>query len=120
MPEVRIFNQDDGMQFISPRFPHLRLPIHTGFDYEDKGGMIPLSDMLCSPEDLSTALSKTGKAVGSATPLLGQLEIGSDGIPTKKGKTLNNDEVVKSGEWPVFNSVLKKEYTEVAGVGVVF
>ena len=39
---------------------------------------------------------------------------------TKTGKALSNDEVVKSGKWPEFSSILKKEYREVEGVGVVF
>jgi len=120
IPETRIFNFDDGMPFISPRFPHLRLPIHTGFDYADKPGMIPLQDMLCPTEDLEGALKATGKVVDGNTALLGELVVGSDGIPTEKGKTLSNDEVVKSGVWPQFSSILKKEYVEVEGVGVVF
>ncbi|GFH52310.1 hypothetical protein CTEN210_08786 [Chaetoceros tenuissimus] len=120
IPELRIFNQDDGMPFIAPQFPHLRLPIHTGFDYSDKAGMIPLSDMLCPTNDLAASLKKTGKTVGEKTALMGELEVGSDGVPTKKGKVLSNDEVLKSGAWPEFNAVLKKEYTEVEGTGVAF
>jgi len=118
IPETRIFNFDDGMPFISPRFPHLRLPIHTGFDYSEKPGMIPLSDMLAPTKDLNGALK--GKIVDGKSGLLGQLEIGQDGVPTKKGKVLSDDEVVKSGSWPEFSSILKKEYREVEGVGVVF
>lgn len=120
IPETRIFNFDDGMQFLSPRFPHLRLPIHTGFDYTDKAGMIPLSDMLCPTDDVEGALKATGKTVSGTTPLMGELVVGQDGIPTKTGKALSNDEVVKSGKWPEFSSILKKEYREVEGVGVVF
>lgn len=120
IPELRIFNQDDGMPFIAPQFPHLRLPIHTGFDYSDKAGMIPFSDMLCPTNDLAASLKRTGKTVGDKTALMGELEVGSDGVPTKKGKVLNNDEVLKSGAWPEFSAVLKKEYTEVEGTGVVF
>lgn len=120
IPETRIFNVDDGMQFITPRFPHLRLPIHTGFDYTDKAGMIPLSDMLCPTDDVEATLEATGKTISGKTALLGELVLGNDGIPTKKGKTLSNDEVVKSGVWPEFSSILKKEYREVKGVGVVF
>jgi len=118
IPETRIFNFDDGMPFISPRFPHLRLPIHTGFDYSEKPGMIPLSDMLAPTMNLNGALK--GKIVDGKTGLLGQLEIGQDGVPTKKGKVLSNDEVVKSGVWPEFSSTLKKQYHEVEGVGVIF
>ena len=82
--------------------------------------MIPLQDMLCPTEDLEGALKATGKVVDGNTALLGELVVGSDGIPTEKGKTLSNDEVVKSGVWPQFSSILKKEYVEVEGVGVVF
>jgi len=120
IPETRIFNFDDGMPFITPRFPHLRLPIHTGFDYTDKMGMIPLSDMLSPTKDLDGALKGTGKIVDGKTALFGQLEIGQDGVPTKKGKALSNDEVVKSGAWPELSSILKKEYREVEGVGTIF
>jgi len=120
IPETRIFNFDDGMPFITPRFPHLRLPIHTGFDYTDKMGMIPLSDMLSPTKNLDGALKGTGKIVDGKTALFGQLELGQDGVPTKKGKALSNDEVVKSGAWPQFGSILKKEYLEVEGVGAIF
>lgn len=123
IPETRIFNVDDGMPFISPRFPHLRLAIHTGFDYSDKAGMIPLSDMLAPTEDVEGALKAAGSAGGALngkTALMGELVVGEDGVPTKKGKTLSNDEVVKSGKWPEFSSILKKEYREVEGVGAVF
>lgn len=120
IPETRIFNFDDGMPFITPRFPHLRLPIHTGFDYTDKMGMIPLSDMLSPTKNLEGALKGTGKIVDGKTALFGQLELGQDGVPTKKGKALSNDEVVKSGAWPQFGSILKKEYLEVGGVGAIF
>ena len=120
IPETRIFNFDDGMPFITPRFPHLRLPIHTGFDYTDKMGMIPLSDMLSPTKNLEGALKGTGKIVDGKTALFGQLELGQDGVPTKKGKALSNDEVFKSGAWPQFGSILKKEYLEVGGVGAIF
>lgn len=120
IPEVRIFNTDDGMPFFTPRFPHLRLPIHTGFDYQDKAGMIPMMDMLCPTADLEGALGATGKIVDGKTGLMGEFEYGKDGVPTKVGKVLNNDDVVASGVWPEFNSILKKEYREVEGVGVVF
>jgi len=98
----------------------LRLAIHTGFDYTDKMGMVPLSDMLCPVDDSQSLVDATGKEVSGTTPLLGELELGQDGVPTKKGKVMTNDEVVKSGVWPEFSSILKKEYREVEGVGVIF
>ena len=120
IPELRIFNTDDGMPFLAPNFPHLRLAIHAGFDYTDKMGMVPLSDMLCPVDDSQSLVDATGKEVSGTTPLLGELELGQDGVPTKKGKVMTNDEVVKSGVWPEFSSILKKEYREVEGVGVIF
>lgn len=76
--------------------------------------------MLCPTDDVEGALKATGKTVSGTTPLMGELVVGQDGIPTKTGKALSNDEVVKSGKWPEFSSILKKEYREVEGVGVVF
>jgi hypothetical protein len=118
IPEVRIFNVDDGMPFFTPRFPQLRLPIHTGFDYQDKAGMVPLNDILCVPTDLKRALH--GAAMEGSTPLRGELVVGKDGIPTGVGKVMSNNDVIKSGVWPEFSSILKKEYREVSGVGNVW
>jgi len=82
--------------------------------------MVPLSDMLCPVDDSQSLVDATGKEVSGTTPLLGELELGQDGVPTKKGKVMTNDEVVKSGVWPEFSSILKMEYREVEGVGVIF
>ena len=117
IPEIRIFDFGDGMPFITPRFPHLRFPIHTGFDVQDKHGMMHLKNLIVPSGQLETLLDgfvPTGK-----TPLMGELVTGPDGLPAK-GKILTNEEVVASNAWPTFNSILKKEYLEVAGVGVVF
>lgn len=118
IPETRIFDFSDGMPFITPRFPHLRLPIHTGFEYGNNLGMIPMYDIICPTNDLETTLNGTN--LDGKTPLKGSLEVSANGIPTAVGKTMTNDEVVKSGDWPLFSSILKKEYNEVEGVGVVF
>mmetsp|Transcript_23490 Transcript_23490/g.32943 ORF Transcript_23490/g.32943 Transcript_23490/m.32943 type:complete len:290 (+) Transcript_23490:29-898(+) len=117
IPEVRIFNFQDGMPFLSPRFPHLRFPIHTGLDQVDKWGFLPFKHMLVPSGELSNLLA--GKALSGATPVMGELTTGADGLPAK-GKVLSNDEVIKSGVWPIFSSILKKEYQEIEGVGVVF
>ena len=98
IPETRIFNFDDGMPFITPRFPHLRLPIHTGFDYTDKMGMIPLSDMLSPTKNLEGALKGTGKIVDGKTALFGQLELGQDGVPAD----------VEHGQRPVIDEANSK------------
>ena len=118
IPEIRIFDFGDGLPFFTPRYPHLRFPVQTGFDYEDKPGMVPLYDMLCNTNDLEGSLG--GTKLDGKTPLLGQLTIGSDGVPTKKDKTLNNEEVIAKNVWPEFSAIVKKEYLEVEGVGVVF
>lgn len=117
IPELRIFNFTDGMPFITPRFPHLRFPIHTGFDQVDKWGMLPFKHMLVPSGELSNLVA--GSQMSGSTPLMGELVTGSDGLPSK-GKVLTNDQVVKSNAWPIFSSVLKKEYKEIEGVGVVF
>eukprot|EP00560_Eucampia_antarctica_P000825 CAMPEP_0197832680 /NCGR_PEP_ID=MMETSP1437-20131217/15570_1 /TAXON_ID=49252 ORGANISM="Eucampia antarctica, Strain CCMP1452" /NCGR_SAMPLE_ID=MMETSP1437 /ASSEMBLY_ACC=CAM_ASM_001096 /LENGTH=297 /DNA_ID=CAMNT_0043436169 /DNA_START=32 /DNA_END=925 /DNA_ORIENTATION=+ len=118
IPETRIFDFGDGMPFFSPRFPHLRFPIHTGFDITDKYGFMPLKHMLVPTGDLSNALSEF--QIDGSTPLAGDLVIGSDGIPTKTGKVLSNEEVVKGNVWPELTSVLQKQYNKIGGVGVTF
>lgn len=118
VPETQIFNFSDGMPFFSPRFPHLRLPIHTGFDYEQKGGFVPLHDVLCDTGDVDSVMG--GAVVDGKTPLMGELKVDSNGIPNALGKVLTNEEVVKSGVWPQMASILNKQYSEVQGIGVVF
>ena len=38
IPELRIYTQESGLRFVTPRFPHLRYAVHTGFDQDDKYG----------------------------------------------------------------------------------
>lgn len=118
VPETQIFNFADGMPFFSPRYPHLRLPIHTGFDYERKPGFVPLQDVLCDTGDLKGVMN--GAVVDGATPLMGELKIDSKGVPSGVGKVFSNEEVVQGGVWPQMKSILTKQYNEVGGVGVVF
>jgi len=118
IPEIRIFDFGEGMPFITPRYPHLRFPIHTGFDYQGKPGMVPLTEMLCPTGDVDSLLA--GTKPDGQTPLMGQLVLGSDGVPTSIGDTLSNEQVVEGNCWPEFISILKKEYIEVEGTGVVF
>jgi acyl-CoA synthetase (AMP-forming)/AMP-acid ligase II len=118
VPETQIFNFADGMPFFSPRFPHLRLPIHTGFDYERKPGFVPLHDVLCDTGDLEGVMG--GNSVDGSSPLMGELKVDSSGMPSGISKVLSNEEVVANGAWPQFASILKKQYSEVEGVGVVF
>jgi len=117
IPEIRIFDFSEGSPFITPRFPHLRLPVHTGFDHEDKHGMIPYKHLVVPSGELSNLLM--GVTISGSTPLMGELKIGSDGLPTK-GKVLTNAQVESSGVWPVYSAILNKDYQEIEGVGVVF
>ena len=118
IPETLIFNFGDGMPFFTPRFPHLRFPIHVGFDYENKGGMVPIKDILCPTGNLQGVLG--GAMVDGKSPLLGQFQMGKDGVPVSAGKPLTHEEVMKSSVWPEFVSILNKNYREVEGLGVVF
>lgn len=122
IPEIRIFDVGDGLPFFTPRYPHLRFPIHTGFEYAVSAGMIPLKDMLC-PTGQSEKLAMEnggGVALSGKTPLMGELVLDGNGVPVKLGKVLSNDEVLKGNLWPEVSSILKKDYFEVEGVGVVF
>uniref|UniRef100_A0A7S2DVW1 Uncharacterized protein n=1 Tax=Helicotheca tamesis TaxID=374047 RepID=A0A7S2DVW1_9STRA len=104
--------------FFTPRYPSVRFVIQTGFDNEDKYGMLPLKWMLVPSGNLEDHLPEGSKLAGS-TPLCGELSMGKDGLPTL-GKVLTNEEVVKKNVWPDFVSVLKKDYKEIEGVGVVW
>jgi len=118
VPEIRIFDFADGMPFVSPRFPHLRFPIHTGFDIVNKWGMQSFKHMLVPAEDLDFLLE--GVDLNGETPLLGEIVLGDDGLPVGKGGILSNDDVTRGGKWPEFSSIVKKDYIEVEGVGVIF
>jgi len=118
IPELRIFDQSSGAPFVTPRFPHLRLPIQTGFDQDDKEGWLPLRHMIVPSDNLDTHIDLT--KVNGQTPLAGGLVLDEKGIPTKLGKPLTNDQVVKNKVWPTYCSVLEKKFHEVEGVGVIF
>ena len=79
---------------------------------------MPLQDILCDTGDLEGVMK--GHVVDGSTPLLGELKVDSNGIPTGVGKALSNEEIVQKGVWPQMTSILKKEYSEVGGVGAVF
>lgn len=117
IPEIRVWDFGEGLPFLSPRFPHLRYPVHTGFDHEDKNGMIPYRHMISPSGDLPDLLE--GHEISGSTPLCGELKMGPDGLPSI-GKVMTNDEVEKSGVWPIYNAILKKEYQDVEGVGNVW
>ena len=116
IPETRIWDFGEGLPFFSPHFPHLRYPLHTGFDHKDKEGMIPFRHMIVPSGLLEEQLA--GFKANGDTPLCGELKMGPDG-PTP-GKILSNDEVAKHNVWPTYNSILKKEYLEIGGIGNIW
>lgn len=118
IPDLDIFDFATGMPFVCPQFPHLRFPVHTGFDQEQKWGWIPLKHMLVPSENLDDHLESY--QVTGSSPLLGQFKLDKDGIPTGVAGTLTNDQVSKENVWATYNSILKKEYHEVEGVGVIW
>jgi len=98
----------------------LRFPVHTGFDIVDKEGMMAFKNFLVPSDNLDSLLLNSGShEIDGKTPLLGELVVDKDGIPVKTGTSLTNEEVFKTKAWPNFNSVLNREYKEIAGVGVV-
>jgi len=124
IPEVRYFDIYEAMPFFTPRFPHLRFPIHTGFDV-DAGeclGMIPYKYFIVpiSPEFQKFHSPKPSPKLDGSTPLMGELIVDKNTGSVTKGKVLTNDEVLKAMAWPQVCSMAKKEYVEVEGVGVVF
>lgn len=107
-----------GEQFFTPRFPNLRMPIHTGFDrMGDKYGFV-LYKHLLMPNGATPSLIGDAK-ISEKTPLCGELIVGKDG-GLAKGKVFTNDEVVKNKVWSEFSSILEKKFIEVPGVGVIF
>lgn len=119
VPEVRIFDFAEGYPFLSPRYPHLRLCIHTGFSDEDTHGMFPYKHMLLDSNDTNERLNSAGFSLSAKNLLMGELKTGPDGLPAL-GKIMSNEEVLQSGVWPEYNSILAKRYLEIPGVGVIF
>jgi len=121
IPEIRIFDFADGMPFITPRYPHVRFAVHTGYSIVDKEGMYAFKHFLVPSNNLEALLRDTGcPALDGKTPLLGELVLDEEGIPTKIGKAMTNEEVFNTNTWPELSSILNREYKEIPGVGVVF
>ena len=116
IPELRIFDFTDGMPFVTPRFPHLRLPVHTGFDQDDKAGWLLLKHLVVPSDNLKDYIPVEPSG---ATPLAGELVL-ENGVPSKVGKVRTNDEVLKDKVWPTYSAILGKQFHAVEGVGVVF
>lgn len=122
IPEIRIFDFGEGMPFFTPRYPHLRFPVHTGFSIMDKEGMFAYKHFLLPSNNLDSLLRDTmagTKGLDGKTPLFGELVLGKDGIPVSTGKVLTNEDVFKAKAWPEFTSILSREYKEIPGLGVV-
>lgn len=121
IPEIRIFDFGEGMPFFTPRYPHLRFPVHTGFTITDNDGMYLLKHFLVPSNNLDALLRVAGgQPLDGKTPLLGELVCDKNGVPTKIGKILTNEEVYKANAWPEFTSILSREYKEIPGIGNVF
>jgi len=118
IPELRYFNHEDGMPFLTPRYPDLRFCLHTGYEQEDKWGWLLLKHMLVPSDNLKEHVDV--ESLTSKTPLAGQFVMDANGIPTGLGTPLTNDEVIKKGIWPTYNKILEKNFHKVEGVGVVF
>jgi len=118
IPELLVFDFALGMPFLTPRFPHLRFCIQTGFDQDDKLGWLPLRHMVVPSDNLSDFVAP--ERITANTPLAGQFTLNDKGIPTGIKEPMTNSQVLQSGVWPTFSKILKKEYHEVEGVGVVF
>jgi hypothetical protein len=119
VPELRIYDASSGLPFVTPRFPSLRMCIHTGFDQDDnKYGWIPLRQMVVPSDNLSDFVPSG--ALSGSTPLGGTFQLDAQGIPTGIGPTLTNDQVESTGAWPAVSSILNKDLRTVKGVGVVF
>ena len=118
IPELRIFTHETGLSFVTPRFPHLRYAVHTGFDQDDKFGWLPYKYFVV-PSDNLDKLIDTSKLTDK-TPLMGSLELDAKGIPSKLGPTLTNKQVMDKKIWPTYSAILEKQFHDVEGVGVIF
>jgi hypothetical protein len=105
LPETRIFDFASGMPFVSAQFPHLRLPIHTGFDSKEHAGFLPLRQFVVPTSAPLPPLDI------ESTPLAGLLS-------TKQ--LLTHSQVMEQNIWPTYKNILEKKYHTVEGVGVVF
>lgn len=116
IPELRIFDTSTGMPFVTPHFPDLRLCIHTGFDQDDKEALFPLRQMVVPSDNLDSFVDSS--QVTAETPLAGEFTL-ENGIP-KATKVHSHAAVMKNNLWPTYVSILKKEFHQVEGTGVVF
>lgn len=117
IPELRFFDYASGMPFVTPRFPHLRMCIHTGFDQEDKWGWLPYRHMIVPAPN--NTLENYVTATTASSPLAGELRV-VDGSVTAATTAKTHQEVVQENLWPSYTKVLQREFHTVEGVGVIF
>jgi hypothetical protein len=117
VPELRIYCSSSGLPFVTPRFPSLRMCIHTGFDEDEKYGWQLLRHMVVPSDNLADYVAVPPSP---QTPLAGTFALDAEEVPTGVGPTLSNEQVWSGGAWPTVSSILKKEFHTVEGVGVVF
>lgn len=117
IPELRIFDTSTGAPFVTPRFPDLRVAVHTGFDQDDKYGWFPLRHMVVPSQNIDSFLGATPPS--DNTPLAGVFQV-KDDIPVGIEQVLTNAQVVEKNLWPTYCSILQKKFHTVEGVGVVF
>jgi len=117
IPELRVYSTSSGAPFVTPRFPHLRLCIHTGFDQDDKYGWLPLRHCVVPSDNLKDYVDAA--SIGPKTPLAGEFKLDKDGVPTGTS-VLTNEDVLKKNAWPTYSAILNKKFHQVEGVGVVF
>lgn len=118
IPELELFDYATGMPFMTPRFPHLRLCIQTGFDQDEKEGWLTYKSMIVPANNLNTHIDVS--KINDQTPLAGELIVDDKGIPVKLGKTLTNAEVLQKKLWPTYCKIVSGEWHLVEGVGVVW
>lgn len=116
IPELRIFDTSSGAPFVTPRFPDLRVAVHTGFDQDDKYGWFPLRHMVVPSQNLDSFVLTPPSG---NTPLAGVLKV-QDDIPVGVGPVLTNAQVIEKNVWPTYCSILQKKFHTVEGVGVIF
>ena len=129
IPELTIFDTDEGQPFISPRYPHLRMCIHTGFDYDDRKAFYRIHHLLLPAgtvqewllkAELEPTTTKPMTPIAPSTPLMGQFELNEMGVPVSVGPSLTNEQVIEQKAWDTYCKILDKEFHDIKGVGVVF
>eukprot|EP00527_Entomoneis_sp_CCMP2396_P002078 CAMPEP_0198143020 /NCGR_PEP_ID=MMETSP1443-20131203/5651_1 /TAXON_ID=186043 /ORGANISM="Entomoneis sp., Strain CCMP2396" /LENGTH=278 /DNA_ID=CAMNT_0043806157 /DNA_START=185 /DNA_END=1021 /DNA_ORIENTATION=+ len=120
IPELDAQDMMEGMPFLTPRFPHLRYCLQTGFEDEDAEGWYRYAYFIVPGDNYENLLLASNVTLGPDTPLFGQLELNAHGIPEAVGKPLTNAQVIEQKAWPTYCNILEKNFHNVEGVGVIF